>query len=92
MIGAWWFWVAFALVLGILEVIVPSQIFLGFALGAVATGLALVTPLSDRIAGSLPVLLVIFAVCSTLSWLVLRIVLGVRKDQVKTFDHDINDN
>ncbi len=37
----WWVWVAGALLLAILEVVAPAQIFLGFAAGAAGVGLAL---------------------------------------------------
>ncbi len=37
LVGIWWFWVALALVLGLVELLAPSFIFLGFALGALAT-------------------------------------------------------
>jgi len=40
-----------------------------------------------------PALLVlIFAVCSLVAWLVLRRTMGVRAGQVKVWDRDINDN
>jgi hypothetical protein len=38
------------------------------------------------------VLLLSFAVVSLVVWLLLRRFLGVYRDQVKTFDHDINEN
>ena len=34
----WWAWVVLGFALGILEVIIPGFIFLGFAIGAVITG------------------------------------------------------
>ena len=41
----WWFWLSFAAVLGILEVVTPAFVFLGFALGAAAVGVLLMTGL-----------------------------------------------
>jgi membrane protein implicated in regulation of membrane protease activity len=76
------------------EVMLPSFVLLGFAIGAGAVALILLVggPLAVWLAGSLPALLLIFAVMSLLAWLGLRRWLGVYRGQVKTFDHDINDN
>ena len=41
---------------------------------------------------SLPLVILIFAVASLVSWLVLRRVMGVRANQVKVWDRDINDS
>ncbi|MBQ4823646.1 hypothetical protein J4729_03650 [Leisingera sp. HS039] len=83
----WWVWGAAALVLAILEVLVPGFVFLGFAIGAAAVSLLLLAG-----AGlSLPPLLLIFAVLSLAAWLVMRRFFALPKGQVKTFNHDIND-
>ena len=84
----WWAWVVFGLALGILEILVPGYIFLGFAIGAVVTGVIAATGLIT----ALPALLFIFAVASVIAWLVLRRVMGVQAGQVKIWKHDINDN
>ena len=84
----WWVWVGFGIALGILEIFAPGYIFLGFAIGAVVTGVLTATGLFT----SLPALLLIFAVASVIAWLVLRRVMGVREGQVKVWDRDINDN
>ena len=34
LVGIWWVWLAFAIALGVVEVLLPGFIFLGFALGA----------------------------------------------------------
>lgn len=90
----WWVWAAAGIGLGILEVLVPGFIFLGFAAGAVAVGLLLLIggSFSAWMAGSLPMLLLLFSVFSLLAWLVFRRVLGVRSGQVKVWDRDINEN
>ena len=85
----WWVWMAGALALATLEVIVPGYFFLGFALGALVMGVIL---LADVIALSLPVTLVVFAVLSLLAWLAMRRIFGLRNGQVKIWDRDINDN
>lgn len=84
----WWLWLAAALVLGILEIVLPGFIFLGFAIGAAVTGLLLILP---GVAPSLPILLMIFAALSLISWLILRRVFSLPHGQVKTFNHDINE-
>jgi len=89
----WWVWLAAALVLVILEVFAPGYVFLGFALGAAVTGLTLLAggPLAAALSWSLPLLLLFFATVSLIAWLVMRKVFGLRGAEVKTFDHDINE-
>ena len=87
--SVWWVWIVAGFLLGMLEIIVPGYIFLGFAIGAVVTGILV----GISIAPASPALLVlIFAVCSLVAWLVLRRTMGVRAGQVKVWDRDINDN
>ena len=38
MFQVWWLWIVAGFALGVLEVIVPGFIFLGFAIGAALTG------------------------------------------------------
>lgn len=87
----WWVWIIGALALAILEVLMPVQIFLGFALGAAGVGLALLVGVPG-LAGSLPAMFLAFAVLSLVAWLALRPLMGVRKGQVKHFEHDINED
>lgn len=82
----WWAWLAGALVLGILELLAPGFVFVGFAFGAAVVGILLALGLST----SLPWLLVIFAVVSVVAWVVLRRAFNVKDGNIKTFDHDIN--
>jgi inner membrane protein len=86
--GTWWAWVILGFALGVLEVMVPGFIFLGFAIGAVVTGILV----GLGITAGLPALILIFAVVSVVTWLVLRRVVGVRDGQVKIWDRDINDS
>lgn len=83
----WWAWGALALVLAIIEVLIPGFIFLGFAIGAAGVALLMLLSLSV----GLPLLLLIFAVLSLVAWLVLRRIFALPQGQVKTFSHDIND-
>lgn len=89
----WWVWGAVAVGLAIGEILLPGFVLLGFALGAGVVALMLLVggPLAVWLAGSWPVLLLVFAVASLISWLALRRWLGVYRGQVKTFDSDIND-
>ena len=84
--GASWLWFAIALVLGILEMVLPGFILLGFAIGAALVGVLLLTGISV----GLPILVLVFAIVSLGSWLTLRRVFRLKTGQVKTFDHDIN--
>lgn len=90
----YWVWFAAALVLGILEILAPGYILLGFALaaGVIGTIFAFGGPFSEYLTGSLPITLVIFAAVALVLWLAMRKVFGLRNGQVKNFDHDINEN
>ena len=92
--GLWWVWLSGAVVLGLIEIVVPGYVFLGFALGAAITGIVLLVggPVAGALAGSVPALALFFAVVSMLAWLGLRRVLGIRKGQFKNFDRDINED
>lgn len=85
----WWAWIVLGFTLGVLEILAPGFIFLGFAVGAIVTG-ALVGLGLTAIAGG-PLLILIFALTSLLAWLALRR-WGKRSGQVKIWDRDINDN
>ena len=87
-LSIWWAWLAAALVLGILEMLAPGFIFLGFAIGAAVVGIAMLGPLS--LLAPAPVLL-IYAIFSLVAWLILRRTFALPKGNTKTFDHDIND-
>ena len=87
----WWVWMVGALSLAILEVVAPAEIFLGFAVGAAGVGFALLLGVPG-LAGSAPAMLLLFAVISLIAWLAIRRAVGVRKGQVKVFEHDINED
>ena len=88
MMQVWWAWVVAGFALGVLEVIVPGFIFLGFAIGAVITGALIGVGI---LVGGPPLLLLVFAALSVVAWLGLRRVMGVREGQVKIWHKDIND-
>jgi membrane protein implicated in regulation of membrane protease activity len=89
-----WVWFAAALVLGILEILAPGYILLGFALaaGVIGVGFWMGGGVAAFLASSLPITLVILAVIALLIWFVLRKVFGVRGGSVKVWDTDINEN
>lgn len=92
--ATWWAWWAGALILGIVETVVPGYVFMGFAVGAAVTGTLLLVggPLAGSLAGSLPALLLVFALASLVAWIVMRRIFSFRGGSVKTFDRDINED
>ena len=84
----WWVWLAAALALGILEILVPGYVFLGFAIGSLGMALMLA---NLGLEFSFAVSLLIFAFFSLMAWLVLRRVFALPKGQVKIVKDDIND-
>lgn len=84
----WWAWLSAALILATLEVLIPGYIFLGFAFGAAVMGVLILLGISAK---GLALTLVIFAVLSLISYLIMRKVFGLRTGQVKIWDTDIND-
>jgi membrane protein implicated in regulation of membrane protease activity len=87
MLHLWWAWVVAGFALGVLEVIVPGFIFLGFAIGAVVTG-ALIG--LGVLTGGPSLLLLVFAAISVATWFTLRRTMGVREGQSKIWHKDIN--
>jgi len=86
--NVWWVWIVAGFSLGVLEILAPGYIFLGFAIGALVTGVLLGLGV---LGGSLPLLLVVFALLSLASWFVLRRAVGVAPGQEKIWHKDIND-
>lgn len=84
----WWVWVVAGIALGAAEILLPGFIFLGFAIGAVATGLAILAGVAPAGLGGLCLL---FGVLSLAAWLGLRRTVGVTRAQVKLWKEDIND-
>ena len=62
----WWVWIVAGVALAVLEVIAPSFVFLGFAIGVALTGLGIAVGL---VGGSLPVLILVAAVLSLVAWM-----------------------
>lgn len=83
----WWMWIIAGLGIGMLELMLPGYIFLGFAIGAVLLGGALWLGVSLGLAAQLAV----WAVVSLIAWLGLRAVLPYQRGEVKHWKNDIND-
>ena len=87
-LSLWWVWICIALALGVVELLAPGFIFLGFGLGALAmAGVVLLAP-----GINIPALLALFAVLSLIAWIILR--MGFRKQSsgARVVTKDINDN
>ncbi len=90
LLSLWWVWMGAALVLGILEVLVPGFVFLGFALGAFGVGQLILFMGAGGLGAAW--LLVVFAVLSALAYVALRFFFALRRGQVTIFRRDINDD
>jgi membrane protein implicated in regulation of membrane protease activity len=84
----WWIWIVGGIILGLLELIAPAFVLLGFAIGAIITGVLLAIGI---LGSSFPAIILVFALCSLAAWLLLRKIFGMRQGQVKIWDKDIND-
>jgi len=84
----WWVWVCIALGVGILELLVPGFIFLGFALGALAmAGIVATVTLTN-----VPALLAIYAILSLVAWIALKAVFRKQSSGARVVTEDINDH
>ena len=86
--AVWWVWVVAGFALGVVEVLVPGFIFLGFAIGAVITGILVGIGL---LGANVAVLVLVFALASLGAWFVLRRMFGAQGGDVKLWDKDINE-
>ncbi|MBM1814511.1 NfeD family protein [Pseudosulfitobacter pseudonitzschiae] len=88
LVGIWWVWLAVAIALGVVEVLLPVFIFLGFALGALA--MAAIVGLVTPAIGVAPAM-ALFAGLSLLAWIVLRLAFRRQSSGARRVMHDIND-
>jgi membrane protein implicated in regulation of membrane protease activity len=86
--ATWWAWVVAGFALGVVEVILPGYVFLGFAVGAVLTGGLIGIGV---LGGNLPFAIMVFAILSVGAWFLLRRYLGTGGRDVKIWHRDIND-
>lgn len=84
-----WVWVVAGAVMGALEMLMPGFFLLGFAAGSVLVGVLLWLGI---LGGSLPLLLLVWAVAALLTWLAARKIAGVRPGQSRIWERDINEN
>jgi inner membrane protein len=85
-----WIWAVAGLVLGVLEILIPGNILIGFAIGAMVVAILLWTGLGAGLTFAL--LLAVMAISALVAFIVLRRVIGIRAGQVKIVERDINDN
>ncbi len=89
LVQTWWVWISAALLLGILEVMIPAYFFLGFAIGALLLGLAAAI---GAIPSSSAAIIALFSVLSLLAYIGLRLSFRLHRGDVKVWDRDINDD
>jgi membrane protein implicated in regulation of membrane protease activity len=87
LLNIWWLWVAIALLLALVELLAPGFIFLGFALGALATSAVVALGYVSSGAG----LLAVFAVVSLVAWIGLRAAFRRQSGSARIITRDIND-
>ena len=86
-LSLWWVWICIALALGLVELLAPGFIFLGFAIGALAMSVVVfVLP-----ATNVPALLAMFAILSLIGWVLLRILFRRQTSDARIVTRDIND-
>ena len=84
----WWVWICVALAVGILEVLAPGFIFLGFAIGAlIMAGVVTLFPITNA-----PAILALFAILSLIAWIALKAVFKRQSSGARIVTRDINDN
>lgn len=84
----WWVWISIALLLGVVELLLPGFIFLGFAIGAVfIAGIVAVVSF-----GNVPALFALFAALSLVSWIALKVLFRKQSSGARIVTHDINEN
>ncbi len=83
----WWVWIAVAVVLGVLEVLAPVFVFLGFSAGAFGTAVLVALGLDLGVGGTL----LVFALLSAAAYGVLRLWLGAQRGRARIVDRDINE-
>ena len=92
LIFTWWAWAVIALVLLILEVLIPAFLLLGFGIGAGVICILLMVFGPAVFLHNIALMLAIWATLSLVAWLGLRHWFRPPDMQVKTFSNDINDN
>ncbi len=84
----WWVWICIALALGVVELLAPGFIFLGFAIGA----MVMAAVVSLFAISNVPALLALFAILSLVAWVVLRAAFRRQSSGARIVTRDINEN
>ncbi len=86
-------WLAIAFAMGVVELVMPGYLFLGFATGAIAVAATLFLGLEGWFTGvaGLAYLVAFYAAISLVSWFVLRKVLKAGPN-LRKIDRDINED
>jgi membrane protein implicated in regulation of membrane protease activity len=84
----WWVWLCAALALALIELIAPTSIFLGFALGAL--GMTAVVAFGAITNPS--VLLALFAGLSLIAWIVMKLAFKSQSSGARIVTRDINED
>jgi hypothetical protein len=95
-VTAWWVWALVAVALAAVEVLAPSYLALGFAIGAGIVSLGLLTGVLGAVVGltggyGMGLLLILFAALSLGAWIALRRIFGLPGGAAQTFEDDVND-
>ena len=86
-LSIWWVWICIALGLGVVELLAPGFIFLGFSIGAlIMAGLVALFSISNT-----PALLAIFAFLSLLGWVALKAAFRKQSSGARIVTRDINE-
>lgn len=83
----WWAWLSAALVLALIELMVPASVFLGFALGA----LAMTAVVGFGLISNTSALLAVFAALSLVAWIALKLVFKGQSSGARIVKRDINE-
>ena len=84
----WWVWIGVAIVVGVLETLLPAWVFLGFSVGAFAMAGLVALGVDLGIGGTL----LAFALISGVAYAVLRAWLGATaRGSERVVEHDINE-
>ena len=84
----WWVWICIALALGVIELLAPGFIFLGFAIGAlIMAGVVALFSLAN-----MPALLALFAILSLVAWIALKALFRSQSSGARIVTRDINEN
>ncbi|MDG1353464.1 MAG: hypothetical protein P8P70_09910 [Sulfitobacter sp.] len=84
----WWVWLCAALLLALIELMIPASVFLGFALGALAMAAVVALGIITNTAA----LLAVFAALSLVAWIALKLLFKSQSSGARIVTRDINEN